>query len=207
METINYPLIFSVALLALATPGSATLAIAGTSMALGRKHGMALAFGVLCGSLTWSITAALGLGTLMLANAWVLEVIRYVGAGYLIFLALKSARAAFSPAEKQVSPIQVHSGSSAFRKGYALHLTNPKAILFFGSLYSVGVPPNSSFAELLPVIVMIGMMSTTVFLGYGWLFAVPALRNGYARLHRWFNGLFAIVFGGVGLRLLTARMI
>ncbi|WP_153771409.1 LysE family translocator [Labrenzia sp. CE80] len=207
METINYPLIFSVALLALATPGPATLAIAGTSMASGRKYGLALACGILCGSLTWSIAAALGLATLMLTHAWVLEIVRYIGAAYLMFLALKSARAAFSAAEKQVNPIQVRSCSSAFRRGYALNLTNPKTILFFGSLYSVGVPSNSSFAELLPVIVMLGLMNAAAFLAYGWLFAVPTLRSGYARLHRWFNGLFAIVFGGIGLRLLTARLI
>ncbi|WP_417687686.1 LysE family translocator [Roseibium sp.] len=206
MDVINYPLIFSVAIVALASPGPATLAIAGTSMASGRKYGMVLASGVLCGSLTWSITAALGLGTLMLHNAWILETVRYVGAGYLLFMGFKAAKATLFPTDKQVSPIQVGSLAAAFRKGYALHLTNPKAILFFGSLYSIGVPANSTFAELVPVITMIGMMSTTVFLGYGWLFAVPALRRGYSRLYRVFNGLFAAVFGAVGLRLLTARL-
>ena len=206
MSEINFPLIFSVAILALASPGPATLAIAGTSMASGRKYGMTLASGVLCGSLTWSITAALGLGTLLLHNAWILEAVRYAGAAYLLFLGFKALKAAFSEKEKQVSPIQVNSLRSAFRKGYALHLTNPKAILFFGSLYSVGVPANSSFTDLIPVISMIGMMSATVFLGYGWLFAIPVMRRGYARLYRWFNAVFALAFGGIGLRLLTSRL-
>ncbi len=48
------------------------------------------------GSLIWSISAALGLGAIMLANAWVFEIIRYFGAAYLMYLAYKSARSAFS---------------------------------------------------------------------------------------------------------------
>lgn len=206
MSTIHFPIIFGAAALALASPGPATLAIAGTSMASGRKYGMALASGIFCGSLTWSISAALGLGAIMLANAWFLEIIRYFGAAYLIYLAYSSARAAVSDQKRIASPVMIRSYGSAFRKGYALHLTNPKAILFFGSLYSIGVPENSSFGDLVPVIAMVAAMSFTVFLGYGWLFAIPALRQGYARLHRWLNGLFAIVFGTVGLRLLTARL-
>ena len=66
---INLPLILVAAFVAGASPGPATLAIAGTSMASGRTSGLALASGITAGSLIWSISAALGLGAIMLANA------------------------------------------------------------------------------------------------------------------------------------------
>ncbi|WP_417670120.1 LysE family translocator [Roseibium sp.] len=206
MDVINFPLILGTAAIATATPGPSTMAIAGTSMASGRKYGMALASGVICGSLTWSTSAALGLGAIMLANAWILETIRYFGAAYLLYLAFVSAKTAIAGTERQISPVRISSVGSAFRKGYAMHLTNPKAILFFGSLYSIGVPANSTFVDLVPVIAMVGVMSLTVFMSYGWFFAIGPIRTGYARLSRWFNALFAIVFGAVGVRLLTARL-
>lgn len=51
MTDINLPLILGAALIAMASPGPATLAIAGTSMANGRKHGLVLASGITSGSL------------------------------------------------------------------------------------------------------------------------------------------------------------
>jgi threonine efflux protein len=92
--SINLPLILSAAFVASASPGPATLAIADTSMQSGRRAGLALALGVTTGSLTWSIAAAIGLAAIMASSAWALEVLRYVGAAYLMLLALKSARSA-----------------------------------------------------------------------------------------------------------------
>ena len=89
MDVVNLPLILGAAFIATVSPGPATMAIAGTSLALGRRHGLAIASGVTTGSLAWSIAAALGLGALMFANAWLFEAMRYAGAAYLIWLALK----------------------------------------------------------------------------------------------------------------------
>ena len=94
LQDINLPLILIAALVAGASPGPATLAIAGTSMSSGRKSGLSLASGIMTGSLIWSVAAALGIGAIMLANAWVFEIIRYFGAIYLMFLAYKSGRSA-----------------------------------------------------------------------------------------------------------------
>lgn len=91
---VNLPLILLAALIASISPGPATLALAGTSMASGRTSGLALASGKTTGSLMWSVAAALGLGAVMLANAWVFELIRYFGAAYFMFLAYKAARSA-----------------------------------------------------------------------------------------------------------------
>src|SRR3546814_17136585 len=122
---VNLTLILLAALIATASPGPATLAIAGTSMASGRRYGLALAAGVMTGSLTWSIAAAAGLSAIMLANAWAFEALRYAGAAYLLFLAFKSARAALTagaPAPRHVatSPLR-----SAYRRGPGPPLTNP----------------------------------------------------------------------------------
>jgi len=59
MEEINYSLIVVSAIAAIASPGPATLAIAGTSMNHGRRFGGYLAAGVLTGSLFWSTSPLL----------------------------------------------------------------------------------------------------------------------------------------------------
>ena len=201
---INLPLILLAALLASISPGPATLAIAGTSMASGRGSGLSLASGITTGSLIWSISAALGLGAIMLANAWVFELIRYFGAMYLMYLAYKSARSALSRKEIAVKSM-AGNNSTLFTKGLLLHVTNPKAILFFGSLYSLGVPAGSSIGELAIVIIAVGAQSFLVFHGYAFLFSSKSMTDLYLRLRRWFEGAFAIGFGAASIKILTAK--
>ncbi|WP_346907520.1 LysE family transporter [uncultured Roseibium sp.] len=207
MDAVNYPLILGAALVAIPSPGPATLAIAGASMASGRRIGMALGSGVLCGSLTWSISAAFGLSAIMLAHAWMFEAVRYAGAAYLIYLSIVSAQSACFGQGRKASPVEIGSMGAAFRKGLAIHLTNPKAILFFGSLYSIGVPSGATAGDLVSIIAAVGSLSALIFIGYGWLFSIAPVRQAYLRLHRWFSGLFAIAFGAIGFKLLTTRIV
>ena len=203
---VNLPLILLAALIATASPGPATLAIAGTSMASGRRCGLALASGITTGSLMWSVGAAAGLSVVMLANAWVFEVLRYAGAAYLLFLAFKSARSALRPGAAPAMETAAPSLATAYRRGLLLHLTNPKAILFFGSLYAVGVPAGTSPASLALVIAAVGLQSFALFHGYALLFSSPPLARGYAKLRRWFEAAFAAAFAFAGIKILTARL-
>ena len=201
---INLPLILIAALVAGASPGPATLAIAGTSMALGRGSGLSLASGITTGSLIWAISAAFGLGAIMLANAWVFEVIRYFGAAYLMYLAYKSARSVISSKEIKVKSL-TGSRSTLFTKGLLLQLTNPKAILFIGSLYSLGIPAGSSIQGLVIVISAVGTLGFVIFHGYAVLFSSKAMTRLYLRLRRWFESAFAVGFGAASFKILTAR--
>ena len=203
---VNLPIILSAAFVATASPGPATLGVASMSIGAGRRRGIAMALGVITGSLTWSSAAALGLGAIMLANAWILEVVRYIGAGYLLYLALKSALSALHPHPLAFSAAGNLTWGAAYRKGLILHLTNPKAVLFFGALYSIGVPPNAPLMTLLAVIVAVGLQSTLIFLTYAVVFSSPAVGRGFARVRRLFDGLLAVAFGYAGFKVLTAHL-
>lgn len=206
MSDISLPLILLAALLAGASPGPATLTIAGTSMASGRRAGLAVASGVTTGSFMWSVSAAFGLGAIMLANAWLFEIVRYAGAAYLGWLAVKSARAAWAGASLKVPEVSQKSIRGHYAKGLGLHLTNPKAILFFGALYSVGVPPGAPVSALVTVILAVGALSFTVFHGYAFIFSSGPMIRAYARAKRVFEAAFALFFGAAALRILTAKL-
>ena len=206
LETINLPLIMITALIGVLSPGPATLAIAGASMTSGRKYSLALASGISTASLIWSLTAAFGMGALMFANAWAFEIIRYFGAGYLIFLACKSARSAIKPGSIEANKSSHFSLKQAFAKGMAIHMTNPKVILFFGSLYAIGVPSNASPKVLAIVIIAIAIQSTFFFHAYAIIFSSPPIMRGYLRMRRGFEGLFAVAFAAAGLKILTTKI-
>jgi threonine/homoserine/homoserine lactone efflux protein len=204
--SVNLPLILSAAFIASASPGPATLAIAGASMRAGRRAGLTLALGVTTGSLAWSAAAALGLAAVMASNAWALEALRYFGAAYLLLLAIKSARSALQPTAPLSKADGLSAGRRAYLKGLALHLTNPKAIVFFGSLYTLGVSPRASAPELALVVLAVGAQSALIFVGYSLLFSNRRVAAGYMRLRRGFDGVFAVIFAAASVKALTARL-
>ena len=185
------------------SPGPATLTISGTSMAHGRAMGLRLATGVIVGSAIWGIAAALGFSAIMMSNAWLFNVIRALGAAYLLYLAVKSLISAWKGTPPRAQDI---SRKGAFGKGLMLHLTNPKAVLGWGAIYAVALTPDAQPVSVVLLFCALILTSMTVFWGYAILFSSAPIARGYARLKRWFDLTFGLLFGAASLKLLTTKL-
>ncbi len=206
MSEINYAVIVIAVFFSIASPGPATLAVAGASMNHGRIHGSVLAFGIATGGIVWSISAAFGLSSIMYTNAWLFEVMRYLGACYLLYLAYKSGRSAISQKNTEIEGSRKRGLKSTYFKGMALQLSNPKAILFFASFYAVMIPADTAPKELVAVIATISIMSITVFQTYAYLFSISKVRDTYINLRRYFEAFFAVFFSFAGFKVLTSKL-
>jgi threonine/homoserine/homoserine lactone efflux protein len=142
----------------------------------------------------------------MQANAWMFEVLRYAGASYLLFLALKSLRSALG--KHAPAKTRAHGGGMAqvFAKGALIHLTNPKAILSWASIYTLVLPAGASTGQVFGLFAFLYSGSILIFPGYALLFSTPGVTAAYARLRRWFELAFAGFFGFASLKVLTARL-
>ncbi|MEO0389746.1 MAG: LysE family translocator [Pseudomonadota bacterium] len=201
----EFAVIFVGWLLAGGSPGPATLGIAGTAMMSGRRDALAFAFGILAGSASWGIAAAAGLSAVMLANAWLFEIVRYAGAVYLGWLAFKAARSAWRGGAAQGRPF-AGTPRTLFLKGAAIHLTNPKAILSWGSIYAIALPAGAGATAIWTCFAVLYAGSILIFLGYAVLFSSPRMVRAYAAARRWFDGGFAMFFGFASWKILTARI-
>ncbi|MGD9863039.1 MAG: LysE family translocator [Pseudodonghicola sp.] len=190
-------------IVATGSPGPATLAISGTAMQHGRRAGLSIAAGVVCGSASWGIAAGLGLSAMMLANAWVFEVMRYAGAAYLLFLAFKSLKNAMRP---KPAAAPAAAGHRMFLKGFLIHLTNPKAVLSWGAIYVIALPADAGNAQIWTLFGCLIATSVTVLSSYGLLFSMPGIARGYGRLRRWFDAAFGLLSGAASVEILTARL-
>lgn len=190
-----------------ASPGPSILAIMATAMAHGRAHAIALAAGVISGSLLWGVLAAFGLSSLMRSYSAALIVMKIVGGIYLLWLSWKAARAAYSgkPHGAESGTPQQQSYGRTYARGAAMHVTNPKAILVWLSIVSLALPQDASAFDALAVVAGCGALGTLIFGGYAVAFSVPAVRRTYQAIHRPFNAALSGVFAYAGIRMLLSN--
>lgn len=189
-----------------ASPGPSNMAIMAAAMSQGRRHAMALAAGVVCGSLAWGLAAALGLSALMRTYSWTLVALKLLGGVYLLYLSIKAARAALAA---QPPVLTARDGGAplwrSFTGGLGMHLTNPKAIFVWLSIVALALPDGAGRDHALHVVGSCGVMGAVVFFGYALAFSTATARAVYARMHRWFNATLSVVFALAGIRLLLSR--
>ena len=197
--------VLAAALVAQASPGPATLAISREAMLHGRKAGVALALGVTTGSWIWSAVAAGGMSAIILAHEWAIIGLRFAAAAYLGWLALKSARAALAGTGGEGPPTPPGTAGS-YTRGLLIHLTNPKAILFFGALYTFGLPAGARAETVLVIAGAVALQSLLVFAGLAILFSNGRIAAGYWRFRRVFESLFSVVFGSAAAGFLLSAI-
>lgn len=128
------------ALTLLLIPGPAVLYIVTRSAQHGRRAGFASVLGVEAAGLVHSLAAALGLSAILLASATAFEVVKYVGAAYLVYLGIRTLLSRDEPVEAAAPPetrLRSH-----FAKGMLVNLLNPKTALFFYAFLPQFVDPQ-----------------------------------------------------------------
>jgi threonine/homoserine/homoserine lactone efflux protein len=134
---------FAVASLVLAaTPGPGVLYVVTRTLAQGRRAGLASVAGVALGNLGNALAASLGLAALLALSTLAYEIVRFAGAGYLLYLAVQALRAAPAPAGSKGHDAPVLR--RILRDGFVVALLNPKTALFFAAFLPQFVDPGAS---------------------------------------------------------------
>ncbi|MGE6741580.1 LysE family translocator [Allorhizobium pseudoryzae] len=193
-------------LVAVISPGPAIIAIISTSLNQGRQRGLTIALGIFAGSFTWAMAAALGMAALLTRYAEVLNVLKIVGGFYLLYLAYKASRGALRPTVRGDLPtIAVETSiRRTFLTGYAIHLTNPKAVFAWVAIISLGLPAGASGSAV--ALIVGGCLATglTIFIGYALLFSTKRAARLYQSARRPLDALMAAMFGAAGVKMISS---
>jgi threonine/homoserine/homoserine lactone efflux protein len=176
----------------------------GTAMAQGRARALALAAGVVGGSLCWGLCAAFGLAAAMQRWSGALTVVKTIGGLYLLWMAWQAARRVRGPVGTVASRTVAEGYARTCARGAAMHLTNPKAIVVWLSVVSLALPAGAEQADALAFVVSCALISATIFCCYALAFSTNAARRAYRAGERWVNGVLAGVFAYAGVRMLLA---
>jgi threonine/homoserine/homoserine lactone efflux protein len=187
------------------TPGPNML----LTMTHGIHHGLSgtlsTMMGLLAGlAMVLSISLG-GLGALLLTSAYVFDVIKYIGAAYLIYLGIRTWRTPDVDMSTEGRP-DAAGPWARFRIGITVSLTNPKAILFgmafFPQFIDRAQPIAMQAVILLTTFVVIETAWMFVYAGGGAKVAAWLKTRGHMR---WFNRAAGSAFIGAGVLLGTFR--
>jgi len=124
----DLPLFMLAALLVNLTPGPDMLFVMGSGAAHGRRAGVMASLGVGAGCMLHTLLAAVGLSALLAASALAFDIVKWVGAAYLVWVGLGMLRSRATP--QAVLPPTL-SPRRAFWQGALTNALNPKVALFF----------------------------------------------------------------------------
>ncbi len=153
--TMLLPLI-TLVFISIISPGPDFAITVKNSLVYSRRSGLLTALGIALGSLIHISYTLLGLGLLIAKIPILMQIIQYIGAGYLFYIGYKNLLAKANNSKlggydnmTDLNPME------AFSLGFITNLFNPKAMLFFISLFSVLMPKEiSDLNKLLLAIIL-----------------------------------------------------
>jgi len=122
-------LFISAALLLLLIPGPAVLYITTRSATQGRVAGLVSVLAIETANMIQATAAALGLSAILLSSALAFDVVKYLGAAYLIYLGIRKLMAGDNGIEDEA--VKQETLSRIYWQGFAINILNPKTALFF----------------------------------------------------------------------------
>lgn len=185
------------------SPGPAFVVSVRVAVREGFRPALGAAFGFGLGAAIWAAAALAGLAALFAIAPVALTALKWVGAVFLLWLAVQMWRHSREPMPVAEVGAMPRSVSAAIRLGLMTQLANPKAAVFFGAVFAGLVPPDTSPAVLLALLAAI-LINETLWYGLvARLFSAPQARAVYARIKtgidRAFGGLLAALAAKIAI--------
>jgi threonine/homoserine/homoserine lactone efflux protein len=190
--------------LAIMSPGPSLVLVVHASAGGGRRTGVATAFGVGTASLVLACAAMFGLTVIFKQADWLYMALRIAGGLYLVHLGVRLWLAAKRPLPDAGT---VRAGETAafrsFRVGLVAQIINPKAVLYFGSVFITLLPPHAPLWVLGAVLGIVFVNEFTWLVLIAVAFSGARARAAYQRIKSWIDRIAGGFLAALGLSLIV----
>jgi threonine efflux protein len=195
--------LLAVDLLAAMSPGPNFLLVIQTSVKRTRRHAAAVVLGFVSANLVWCAAVVFGLSTLFRLAPWLYGFLKVAGGAYLIYLGITLWRSESVTTDLGASP----DGTvvTAYARGLLTNLSNPKSVVYFGSIFALFMKPGTpGLVQLVAVVIV--LLDTALWYGaVALMFSSSTVRQVYRRMQKPLNRFTALVMIGFGVRLMLVR--
>ncbi|TLP74245.1 LysE family translocator [Maribacter sp. ACAM166] len=140
-------------LILVCTPGPSVLLATANSMKYGAKKTSGTILGDLSANLLQIIVASAGLATIVISSGELFQIIKWLGVAYLIFIGVKKI-ITIPKTELKKSDLKNRSFFNLYTEGFLMSAANPKAIVFFASLFPLFINETLPF---IPQVIILGI--------------------------------------------------
>lgn len=195
-------------LLAVASPGPDFAVVVRESVAHGRRAGTWTALGVGSAIFLHVGYSLLGIGLIVSQSIVLFNVLKWLAAAYLLYIGYKALRAkpAVPGDDTAAGPMVQRSPGAAYRAGFMTNGLNPKATLFFLSLFTVVINPHTPLAVQAGYGVYLALATAGWFCLVALLFSQQRVRAGFARMGHWFDRTMGAVLIALGVKIALTEM-
>jgi len=205
---INFGAFLVTGILLNITPGADTMYILGRSISQGKKAGLLSVLGICTGSLVHTILAALGLSLILAQSATAFNVIKYLGALYLIYLGLKALMSKSKGSFSIDNATAFVSYRKIFLSGVLTNVLNPKVALFFLALLPQFIDPTYPNSTLSFMILGLTFLTTgaiwCLLLAFFSAKLSDKIRKNY-KVKMWLDKITGGVFILLGIKLALSK--
>ena len=190
-----------------ASPGPNMFAVIETALGRGRRSALLVVAGIASGTLVWAALASLGLGAVFAAVPALLTALKFIGGAYLCYLGFRALRAVLRGGEATLrAETRTVSDLAAWRRGFFVVMTNPKALMMWLALATFLFGTGLSPGQVLLVGPVVALSATLIYGFYGVMFSTGFASRGYARFWRWIEAAFGTAFSALGLTLIISGL-
>ncbi|WP_024693973.1 LysE family transporter [Pseudomonas syringae] len=190
-------------LLAVASPGPDFAVVVRESVTHGRKAGTWAALGVGSAIFVHVGYSLLGIGIIVSQSIVLFNSLKWAAAAYLLYIGFKALRARPSSAADDVVKTVAgeRTARGAYVSGFVTNGLNPKATLFFLSLFTVVINPHTPLLVQGGYGVYLAVATAVWFCLVARLFSQARVRAGFARMGHWFDRAMGGVLIALGIKL------
>ena len=199
-------IITSVHVLAAASPGPDFVLVSQQTLSNGKKAGLMCSIGISLGLSIHIIYSAFGLATVIANSSNMLWAIKILGGGYLFYLGTKGLRSRPSSHQDAVDEkIVKYSAGKSIGVGFLCNALNPKAPIYFVSLFTVVLSPDMPLYQIAiygawMMVIQLAWFSTVVG-----LLSRPAIHSRFKKCGHWIDRVLGGAMIALGIKVIATR--
>jgi RhtB (resistance to homoserine/threonine) family protein len=194
--------LFAVSLATCIVPGPNNFMLMRLGMRRGRGAALAAGVGTTLSCAVWCAAAALGLAAVLAAAPWLYRLLKVGGGLYLLWFGWSLWRSEpISAADG--APARTRSWPGDVWQGFAVNMTNPKSVLFFASIFSAYVGPDTPAWLHLAAVVEVCVVCFGWQVAMAFLFSAKGAAAAYGRAQRPLDIVAAGLMAAFGISLIA----
>ncbi|XPF95660.1 LysE family translocator [Colwellia sp. RE-S-Sl-9] len=199
-------IITTIHFLAAAAPGPDFVLVSQQTLTHGKKTGLFCSIGITLGLSIHLIYSTLGLAAVIANSSSALWAIKIIGGCYLLYLGYKGITSKKSSNEAVQTISVKKSPLKSIGVGFLCNALNPKAPIYFVSLFTLVLSPDLPLSHLLIYSAWIMAIQLFWFSSVVFLLSRPAVNKKFQAMGHWVDRVTGVAMVALGLKVITTKL-